>query len=154
MQPKILVVDDEEIVRKVSCGLLEHAGFQACPAENYQQAIALLDASIDLALLDVHLEGESGLDILGYIREHYPDCPVVMVSGDADKENTITALRQGAVEYLDKPVQPEKLIDTIKHWVDFSSLQQGNPRLKGFQEMHQLSYHLICDFLEQHFVEA
>jgi diguanylate cyclase (GGDEF)-like protein/PAS domain S-box-containing protein len=122
----------------VYCKLLENAGFQVCQAENYDQAIALIDSSIDLALVDVHLEGKSGLDILGYIHEHYPDCPVVMISVDSDKENTIAALRQGAVEYLVKPVQSQKLVNTIKYWIDFRAMIQGNPRLKDFQAMHQL----------------
>jgi diguanylate cyclase (GGDEF)-like protein/PAS domain S-box-containing protein len=138
MQSKVLVVEDEEDTREASCLLIGDAGFQVLSAENYDQAVAIVDLSIDLALLDVHLVGKSGLDILDYIREKLPDCPVIMVSGDTDKENTITALRRGAVEYLEKPVQPQKLLDTIKHWINFHSIQRGNPDLKDFQAMHQL----------------
>jgi diguanylate cyclase (GGDEF)-like protein/PAS domain S-box-containing protein len=138
MQSRILIVEDEEAISEVYCKLIADAGFQVFPAENYDQAIAVVDSSIDLALLDVHLAGESGLDILDYIRKKHPSCPVIMVSGDTDKENTIAALRRGAVEYLEKPVRPQKLIDTIKHWINFHSIQQGNPGLKDFQVMHQL----------------
>jgi diguanylate cyclase (GGDEF)-like protein/PAS domain S-box-containing protein len=138
MQSRVLVIEDGKIIRKVYCKLLENAGFNVCQAENYDRAIAQIDPSIDLALIDVHLKGKSGLDILDYIHEHYPDCPVIMISVDTDKENTIAALRKGAVEYLAKPVQSQKLVNTIKHWLDFRSIQQGNPSLKDFQAMHQL----------------
>jgi diguanylate cyclase (GGDEF)-like protein/PAS domain S-box-containing protein len=138
MQSRILVVEDDAAVREVFCMLIGDVGFQVLSAETYDQAIAIIDSSIDLALLDVHLPGKSGLDILDYIHENHQDCPVIMVSGDTDKENTIAALRRGAVEYLEKPVPPQKLLDTIKHWISFHSIQQGNPSLKDFQAMHQL----------------
>jgi diguanylate cyclase (GGDEF)-like protein/PAS domain S-box-containing protein len=137
-QSKVLIVEDEEDTREAFCALIGDAGYQAYPAENYDQAIAVVDSSIDLALLDIYLAGRSGLEILDYIKENHPDCPVVMISGDTDKENTIAALRRGAVEYLEKPVQPQKLLNTIKHWINFHSIQQGNPGLKDFQAMHQL----------------
>ncbi len=138
MQSRVLVVDDEKMTREAYCAMLANAGFQCCPANNYAQAIALVDSSIDLALLDIHLAGESGLDILDYIHKKYPDCPVIMISGDTDKKNTIISLRRGAVEYLEKPVQAQKLLNTIKHWIDFHSIQQKNPGLKDFQSMHKM----------------
>lgn len=137
IQNRILVVEDDEVIRESYCALIEDAGYLACPAENYDQAIDMLDSSINLALLDIHLPGKSGLEILDYIKENHPVCPVVMISGDTDKETTLAALRRGAVEYLDKPMQPEKLLNAVKHWINFRSIQQGNPDLKDFQEMHQ-----------------
>lgn len=138
MQSRILVVEDEEATREAYCRLIENAGFQVVPAKNYNQAITEVDSSIDLALLDVHLAGKSGLDILDYIHENHPNCSVIMISGDTEKEKTIAALRRGAVEYLEKPVRGEKLLEAIKHWINFHSMQQGNPDLKDFQAMHKL----------------
>lgn len=138
IQNRVLIVEDDEATREAYCALIGDAGYLACPAENYEQAIAIFDSSFDLALLDIHLAGKSGLEILDYIKETYSDCPVVMISGDTDKETTLAALRRGAVEYLDKPIQPQKLINSIKHWINFHSKQQGNPDLKDFQKMHQL----------------
>jgi len=138
IQNRVLIVEDDEVIRETYCVLIEDAGYQTCLAGNYDQAMDVIDSSINLALLDIHLTGKSGLEILDYIKENHPDCPVVMISGDTDKETTLAALRRGAVEYLDKPVQPQKLLNTIKHWLNFHSIQQGNPGLKDFQEMHQL----------------
>ncbi len=137
-QDKILIVEDDKTLRDSYCRILQQAGIQACPAENYDQAIALIDDAIKLALLDVHLPGKSGLDILDYIHKAYPDCPVIMISGDTDKECTLAALRQGAVEYLEKPMRADKLVQAIRYWIDFHSIKQGNPRLKDFQAMHKL----------------
>jgi len=136
-QAKILIVEDQQSIREAYGELLEHAGFLVCSAEDYDAAIALIDDSIDLALLDIQLVGKSGLEILSYIRRHQPVCPVIMMSGYADKLNTIEALRQGAVEYLEKPINPHELVHSISHWLDFRNLKLENQRLQDFQAMHQ-----------------
>ena len=136
-QSKILIVDDQESLRNAYGEVLEHAGFLVCKAEDYDQAITLIDDSIDLALLDIQLLGKSGLDILTYIRGHYPACPAIMMSGHADKQNTIDALRQGAGDYLEKPISPLELVHSIKHCLDFRDLKDENRRLHDFKAMHQ-----------------
>ena len=136
-QSRSLIVEDQESIREAYGQFLEQAGFLVCAAEGYDQAIPLIDSSLDIALLDIQLVGRSGLDILAYIREHQPGCPVIMMSGFADKENTIDALRQGAVEYLEKPVNPHELVHSVKHWLDFRALQQENQRLQDFQAIYQ-----------------
>jgi len=136
-QSRILIVEDQESIREAYSQFLKQAGFIVCAAEGYDQAIPLIDSSIDIALLDIQLVGRSGLDILAYIREQRPGCPVIMMSGYADKENTIDALRQGAVEYLEKPVNPHELVHSVKHWLDFRALQQENQRLQDFQAIYQ-----------------
>lgn len=134
---KILIVEDQQSIRDTYSELLEQEGIAVCQAAGYDDAIVLMDASIELALLDIQLIGRSGLDILVYIRERYPDCPVIMMSGYADKENTLKALRQGAVEYLEKPVDPDELVYSVRHWLDFRALKQEKLRLQDFQAIHQ-----------------
>jgi len=134
---KILIVEDQKSIREAYRDFLELAGFLVCTAEDYNQAIALIDASLDLALLDIQLDGKSGLDVLTYIRDSHPDCPAIMMSGFADKENTLKALRQGAVEYLEKPINPHDLVHSINRWLEFRDLQQANQRLQDFQAIHQ-----------------
>ena len=136
-QSKILIVDDQKSIRESYGQFLENAGFLVCMAEDYDQATALIDASIDVALLDIRLEGRSGLEILAFIRREQPGCPVIMISGYADKKNTIEALRQGAVEYLEKPINPHELVHSVKHWIDFRQLKQENQRLQDFQSIYQ-----------------
>ncbi len=134
---KILIVDDYKQLRDLYAEYLENAGFIVCKAETYDQAIEQIDSSISLALLDVKLKGESGLDVLTYLRKQQPTCPAIMMSGHADKKSTIEALRQGAVEYLEKPINPHELVHSIQHWLDYHAVKQENARLQDFQVMHQ-----------------
>ncbi len=136
-QSRILLVEDQESLREMYADLLEDAGFLVCKAEDYDQAIALIDTSIDLALLDIRLHGKSGLDVLTYIRKKHPDCPTIMISGDADKENIIAALRLGAVEFLEKPIHPDALLHSINNWLDFRAMKHENQRLQDIQLLHQ-----------------
>ncbi|ATX80506.1 PAS domain S-box-containing protein/diguanylate cyclase (GGDEF) domain-containing protein [Mariprofundus aestuarium] len=131
-QGKLLIVDDEQTMRSTSRIMLEDAGFQIIEAESYDQAINLMDSSIDVALLDVVLKEKSGLDILKYIRHHFPTCPAIMISAHANKENAIAALHEGAADYLEKPVNPPQLIHTIKHWASYRTMQQDNARLQDY----------------------
>ncbi|ATX81088.1 PAS domain S-box-containing protein/diguanylate cyclase (GGDEF) domain-containing protein [Mariprofundus ferrinatatus] len=137
MKHKILIVDDQASLRDAYGEILEHAGFNVCKAKDYDAAIAMLnDGSIDLALLDILLEGKSGLDLLSYIRGHHPICPVIMMSGYADKKNTIEALRQGAADYLEKPIAPLELVHSIRHRLNYRALENENQQLQEYQAMH------------------
>ncbi len=136
-QSRILLVEDESSLRETYGDLLEYAGFLVCKAEGYDQAVALIDSSIDLALLDIRLEGKSGLEVLAYIQEKHPDCPTIMISGYADKEDIIQALNLGAAEFLEKPIAPDALLRSIKHWLDFSALKQENKGLQNFKALFQ-----------------
>lgn len=77
---RVLLVEDDETTRHLYSAMLEQAGFVVVEAENLNQAAGLLDDSIDIALLDIMLRGQSGLDILKYIHHNFPSCPVIMIS--------------------------------------------------------------------------
>ena len=113
----VFLVEDEESVRETYGQLLKGAGHKVSNASNYEQAIAMLDDDIDLVLVDVVLNGKSGLDVLKAIRERHPELPVIMVSAFADKENVLESLHLGAVDYLEKPIRPEMLLKTVESWV-------------------------------------
>ena len=113
----ILLVEDEESTRDAYSQLLQEAGHQVSAVEGYEQAMALIGGSFDLALVDVVLDGKSGLDLLKVIRDRQPELPTIMVSAYADKENVLESLHLGAVDYLEKPIQPRLLLETVKSWV-------------------------------------
>ncbi|GAV20188.1 cyclic di-GMP phosphodiesterase Gmr [Mariprofundus micogutta] len=136
-QHNILIVEDEKMLREIYGQLLELEGHTVHSAEDYDHALALIDSSIDLALLDIQLSGRSGLDILTHIRTHFPDCPVIMMSGYADKATALQALRQGAVEYLEKPVAVSDLVKAIRHWLNFRTVQKEHHRLQDFEAMYK-----------------
>jgi len=132
-QKKILIVDDAQLVRNIYRTLLEEAGFQVVEAADYDQAIGLMDDSIDLALLDVVLKKKSGLDVLKHIRHHFPTCPVIMISAHANKKNILAALNEGAVQYFEKILSPVELLHSVKNWLSYRDMQQENIRLQDYK---------------------
>ena len=145
----ILLVEDEATTRETYSHLLEEAGHRVSAVEGYDQATALLGGGLDLALIDVVLNGRSGLDLLKTIRDQHPELPVIMVSAYADKENVLESLHLGAVDYLEKPVQPKVLLETVESWAGL----RLNQRLKDwhtvFQQLREseLSIHRAYDRL-------
>jgi len=115
MPERILIVDDEPHIRSAFSSLLrdEKLKSSAVPtAEEGLQQCRLGNA--DLVLLDLQLPGKSGLDFLEEVRT-LPEPPVVLVvSGHADIPSALTAVRRGAVDFLEKPVPPEKLIASVR----------------------------------------
>jgi len=135
IQGKILLVDDDTFTRNACRTALERAGHQVCAAVNYDQAIILADFSVDLVLVDLVPEGKSGIEILKFIRQHHSDCPVIMISAVSNKCNVIAALREGATDYLEKPVEPEELLLLVQRWLSCRSLKQENAHLQDYKAM-------------------
>ncbi len=137
IQGKILIVEDDKTTRLIYRAILDHAGYQVCEALDYDQAIALIDSSFDLALVDIGLiGGKSGIEVLKFIRHHYPDTPVIMVSASDNKRSAIDSLREGAVDYLEKPVEPDELPFVVQRWLSYRFLKKENVRLQDYQAMY------------------
>ena len=111
---KILLVDDDQDIRFAIRECMDAAGFQVVEAAEYDAALALMDSSIDLAVVDIVLTGKSGLEILAHIQDRHPEMPVIIISGHSSKENAIEALHKGASGYLEKPINIDKLLHVIK----------------------------------------
>lgn len=106
----ILIVDDEKIIRDAVSLLVEKGGHYAETADNGAVALeSLKEADYDLVLLDMHLGGENGLDVLGQILERKPDQPVVMFTAAASVQTAVEAMRRGALDYLEKPFNAQQL---------------------------------------------
>jgi putative two-component system response regulator len=112
--PQLLIVDDEETLRHWSERIVRDSGYTCDGAADAVSARARLDAdSYKLALLDVHMPGESGLDLLSELRRDHPDLAVVMVTGEDDPDLAITAIELGAYGYLVKPIGRGELIINV-----------------------------------------
>ena len=112
----VLVVDDSAISRTLVVHIIQKLGYQTIQADNGNACIELLNTrSIDLLLLDIHMPGKNGLEILDYIREKNMVLPVIMISGSSDIEQAIQSLKLGAYTYLLKPVEPGRLEITLKN---------------------------------------
>ena len=111
---RVLVVEDEEMVLKVTCLLLEGEGCIVSSATNMPQAIEHIQqhGSPDLVISDIVMPGGSGIDLVAYIREHLPDLCIILMTGHAHAEQ-LDAARNIEVPVLSKPFSLEQLCSTI-----------------------------------------
>jgi len=107
---KILIVDDELIMRESLAGWLQRDGHQVEKAASGEEALALLKAvKFDILLVDMKMEGMSGLDVLQRVRESDPDVAVVIITAFGSISTAIDAMKHGAYDYLLKPFDPNEL---------------------------------------------
>ena len=129
---RILIVDDEKNIRVQLQGLLADHGYRASVAEDAETALARLpDEPPDLVLLDVNLPGMSGIDALEKIRARGDDPPVVVMSGQATVDSAVKATKLGAFDYLEKPLDPERLLVTVRNAIESARLRHRNRELAG-----------------------
>jgi two-component system, cell cycle sensor histidine kinase and response regulator CckA len=117
----ILVVDDEELIRRLARTILERWGFRVLTAEDGEQALALYQqrtAEVDLVLLDYTMPGMSGLDVLHELRRIDPEVCVVFSSGHTLQSNAEELLAAGARAFIPKPYSPEELVARIRQVLD------------------------------------
>ncbi|HKO62921.1 MAG TPA: response regulator [Pyrinomonadaceae bacterium] len=116
---RALVVDDDEAIRDTLYELLsEHYICQT--AETAEKAIARLQAdTYDVVLTDISMPGLSGLELLGQVRQRFPNTPVIVISGISDKEHAQGLIRLGAFDYLLKPFSLDEVEKSVKRAVDY-----------------------------------
>jgi two-component system, cell cycle sensor histidine kinase and response regulator CckA len=112
--PNILLVDDEERFVKSLHAILKHYDYQCTEALSGTEAIRLLkEKHFDLALLDVDMPDMSGCDVLDFIRTSRIKTTAIMLTGVSTVETAVMAMKQGAYDFLNKPINHELLIKTI-----------------------------------------
>ncbi|UCG97509.1 MAG: response regulator [Burkholderiales bacterium] len=111
---RLLIVDDDPVVRRMLVEYLSGHGFEVAEADSGAAMRERLQAAPpDLVLLDLGLPGEDGLTLARYLREHH-DCGIVMVTGTAGTVDRIVGLEVGADDYIAKPFEPRELLARIK----------------------------------------
>ena len=112
---KILIVDDELIVRESLGGWLARDGHKVDKAASGEEALdKCRDTRYDILLLDIKMEGLSGLDVLKRVKESDPDVTVVMITAFGSIPSAIEAMKNGAYEYLLKPFDPDEMMVLIE----------------------------------------
>ncbi|KPK28911.1 MAG: Fis family transcriptional regulator [Nitrospira bacterium SG8_3] len=107
---KILIVDDELIMRESLAGWLERDGHEVEKTASGEEALEILKESrFDILLVDIKMEGMSGLDVLKQVKETDPDVEIVMITAYGSIATAIEAMRNGAYDYLLKPFEPDEL---------------------------------------------
>jgi two-component system nitrogen regulation response regulator NtrX len=134
MALEILIVDDEEDIRDLVAGVLEDEGYMARTAANSDAALAALDERRpSLVLLDVWLQGSKldGLDLLDEIKRRDSSLPVLMISGHGNLDTAVTAIRRGAVDFIEKPFEAERLLMLVGRATETERLRRENATLKA-----------------------
>lgn len=111
----ILVVDDDRNICKVLKGLLEKAGHDVVTASDVDAALPLIkEQDLDLIITDLKMPGKSGMDLLAFVTERKPIVPVIMISAFGDIESAVSAIKQGAYDFITKPFDENELLNVIK----------------------------------------
>jgi two-component system nitrogen regulation response regulator NtrX len=145
MSTEILIIDDNSDIRNIINDLIIDAGFVTRIAANYNQALIEIDKKLpDVAIIDVKLDkgDNDGLELLSHIKAKDNKIPVIIITGHANVEMAISALKAGAFEFIEKPFNQERLLNFINRAVENINLKTKN---KEFEDKLFYSYDLIGD---------
>src|SRR5438067_7831461 len=129
---RVLIVDDEEVLRDVLDAVLRREGFDVVMAASGEQALAVLDDDDAIALFSVHvlLPDISGIDTLRAMRIANPNLPVIVITAFSSIDGAIEAMKHGAFHYIPKPFKNEEVVLTVNKALEQRRLTRENERLK------------------------
>ncbi len=132
---RILVIDDEPDVCDALVGFLRDEGHEAYAVHSGEEGLRHATESVcDVVFLDVRLPGMDGLQVLQQLRQNVPGTDVVMISGQADVSTAVKATKLGAYDFLEKPLQPERLALLLKHLDERRRMQREVDALRDVAE--------------------
>jgi two-component system nitrogen regulation response regulator NtrX len=127
----VLVVDDEAAIRESISDILSDEGYTVHTAVSGEEALSFLEEQTpDIVLLDVWLPGMDGLDTLKMMKGKSPETPVIMVSGHGNIETAVRATRNGAYDFLEKPLSLERVVLAAERALERKSLELENRELR------------------------
>ena len=128
---KLLVVDDELIVRDSLDKWFREEGYEVAVADSAQEALAKMAADrFDLALVDIKMPGVDGVELQKRMHEIDPDMLVIIMTGYASVETAVTALKNGAYDYISKPFDPDDMAHTVHNALAHKRAEKENARLR------------------------
>ena len=133
MALEVLVVDDEADIRELVSGVLEDEGYSVRSAADSNGALeAIDDRRPSLVLLDVWLQGSKldGLQLLEQIKGRDPTLPVLMISGHGNLDTAVAAIREGAVDFIEKPFKADRLLHLVGRATETDRLRRENATLR------------------------
>jgi two-component system, NtrC family, response regulator HydG len=130
-QGKLLIVDDELSVRDSLAKWFTEEGYEVATAESANEALTRVAEQIfDVALVDIKMRGTDGIELQRRLHEIYPDMLVIIMTGYASVETAVAALKNGAYDYVNKPLDPDEIAHLVAKAVSHRHTQQENARLK------------------------
>ncbi len=129
--PKVLIIDDEKAIRRALKDILEYEKFTVDLAEDGMKGVELVKVNnYDIILCDIKMPDMDGIEVLEAIQEINPDAPVVMISGHGTVETAVEAIKKGAFDFIEKPLDLNRLLITIRNALDKASLISETKVLK------------------------
>lgn len=150
-QDHILVIDDEPVVRESLAVYLSDSGFKVDTARSGDEGLALFrNTKPDLVICDLRMPLVDGLDVLKSINSESPETPVIVVSGQGSMNDVVTALRNGAVDYLFKPlIEMEVLEHSVRRALERGHLLKQNRQIREQLELTNAELERSLDLLEE-----
>jgi DNA-binding NtrC family response regulator len=128
---RILVIDDERSIRNTLKDILEYEKYQVELAEDGPKGIEIFrSAEFDVVLCDIKMPGIDGIEVLEKLAEINPDVPIIMISGHGNIDTAVESIKKGAYDYIEKPLDLNRLLITIRNAMDKSNLVTETKILK------------------------
>jgi two-component system nitrogen regulation response regulator NtrX len=134
MKSEILVIDDNSDIRFLICNILKDKDYLVRSAANYDQAVFEINSKLpSLAIIDIKLDkgDRDGIELLKLIMKINNKIPVIMISGHANVQLAVEAIRIGAYEFVEKPFSTEKILNYVKRALEISSLKEEKESLES-----------------------
>lgn len=128
----ILIIDDEKYIRSSLSGLLDDEGYETAAVESAEKGEKFLQSQdVELILLDIQMPGKDGLTFLEDNRSDLQGIPVIIISGRGDIPTAVSAIKLGAYDYIEKPLNPERVLLTITQALRLSQSLKTEKKLVG-----------------------
>jgi PAS domain S-box-containing protein len=144
MKMKILIIEDEEILRFTFKSFLSREGYKVRSAESYTAGVKSMAEFIpDLILADIILGKHTGMDVLRDVKKSGWNTPVVMITGKPSVETAAQAVRLGAYDYLSKPIEKQDLLKITQQALRYKAVLDEKDRLEAEEEKHRVNLETI-----------
>jgi DNA-binding NtrC family response regulator len=144
MSDRILVVDDEKLIRWSLRKNLSTAGYEVTEAEDGNQALDLVqEEGADLMLLDIRMPGKDGIKVLEHVAEHNPEIPVILMTAFSSVEGAVEAMKRGAFDYLVKPFNHDEVLMVVRKALATTRLQRELALLRQQQQREYGTENLV-----------
>ena len=129
---KLLVVDDDQIIRESLCEFLKLEGYQCRQAADFKQALGELEKQdYNLVVTDVNMPEMDGFELLRVIRKRYPEVVTIVITGYGTIESAVEAIKMGAYDYLTKPIVDDEIRMIVSRALEQQALLQENRNLRN-----------------------
>ena len=135
---KILLIEDEKITRISLANNIQKAGYDVATADDGEQGLARCKKQpYDVVITDLRLPKINGMEIVKYVKEHNPNCEVIVITAHATVTTAVEAIKLGAYDYVTKPFSPDKIIGMLGKIAQFQSIIDENKSLKEKLEAYE-----------------